>query len=240
MANEVAIDVDATIIRRPIHPEVRVIDESQGTVEYVASDETVDSYNELIRAKGWRFTHFEKNAPFVDSHRYDSVEDQLGKVIDFKVSKGRLIETVKWAIDVPDNRLAQLGFAMTKAGYTKAVSVGFWPVKAVSKWDSDLTEYRKEIEKLGLDERDGPKTIYQEQEQIELSAVVIGANPNALARAFKANVLSDSDLDFLSQRSAALDTGIDPSDLPRINSLPRQDLSRIAFYLRVREIAERL
>ena len=41
----------------------------------------------------------------------------------------------------------------------------------------------------------------RQQQQIELSAVVIGANPNALlnvGKAFKAGVLSDADLQFLS------------------------------------------
>jgi hypothetical protein len=224
-------------IRRTIHPETRVIDAAQGTVEYVASDETVDSYKEVIRSKGWRFTHFSKNSPFVDSHKYDSVEDQLGRVIDFGVTKGRLVETVQWAIDVPENRLAQLGFAMTKAGYSKAVSVGFWPVKSVSKWDTDLSGYRSEIEKMGLDDKDGPKTIYLEQEQIELSAVVIGANPNALARAFKACVLTDDDLEFLStQRSIVVAPSVDPIG-PAPDRLPQRQAQRIAFLLRVREIA---
>ena len=188
------MNMSQTLIRRAIRPEIRVLDEAAGTVEYVASDETVDSFNEVILAKGWRFDQFAKNAPFVDSHSTFSIQDILGRVIDFKVAKGRLIETVKWAIDVAENTLARLGFAMTKAGYAKAVSVGFVPVKVVAKWDKDLAAYREQVEKLGLEEVNGPRAIYVEQQQKELSAVVIGANPNALARAFKANVISDADI----------------------------------------------
>jgi hypothetical protein len=51
---------------RTIHPEVKVVDASKGIVDYVASDESVDSYREIIRANGWKFTNFKKNAPFVD------------------------------------------------------------------------------------------------------------------------------------------------------------------------------
>ena len=45
---------------RTIHPEIRVIDEAEGLVEYVASDESIDSYREIIRAKGWKFNLFKK------------------------------------------------------------------------------------------------------------------------------------------------------------------------------------
>jgi hypothetical protein len=95
-------------LRRDIHPVVRVLDEGKGIVQYTASDETPDSYKEIIRADGWRFDDFKKNAPFVDSHNYDSIGSLLGKVTDFSVQRGSLVETVKWAIDVPENALAQL------------------------------------------------------------------------------------------------------------------------------------
>src|SRR6185436_20608277 len=95
-------------LRRTLHPEVRVLDAAAGLVEYVASDETIDFYKEVVRASGWRFTHFQKNSPFVDSHDYRSVERCLGAVVDYKVRDGKLIETVKWAKDVPENTLAQL------------------------------------------------------------------------------------------------------------------------------------
>jgi hypothetical protein len=36
--------------------------------------------------------------------------------------------------------------------------------------------------------------VYTQWQQTELSACLIGANPNAVARAYKAGVLSDSDL----------------------------------------------
>jgi phage head maturation protease len=183
---------------RSIHPEIRVVDAKAGLVEYIASDESLDSYREVIRAAGWRFTHFQKNAPFVDSHDYSSIEKLVGKVVDFTVDKKRLVETVQWAIDIADNKLAQRGFAMTQGGYLKAVSVGFWPVKAANRWDADRTGYDQQLSELGLTtapDAQKPRTIYQEQEQIELSAVIIGANPNALAKAYKAGVIDDAALE---------------------------------------------
>jgi hypothetical protein len=190
---------------RVLHPEVRVLDEEKGLVEYVASDETLDSYKEVIRASGWRFTHFSKNAPFVDSHEYNSIASLLGRVVDFKVAGGRLVETVQWAKDVPENALAQLGWRMTQAGFLRAVSVGFYPTRTLTQFSSgeQKAQYDAEVKDLGL-EGSPPRAIYCEQEQIELSSCIIGANPNALARAYKAGALNDADLEFISGRAAEM------------------------------------
>jgi hypothetical protein len=182
-------------LRRTLHPETRVLDAKTGLVEYVASDETIDSYREIIRAAGWRFNHFARNAPFVDSHEYQTVEKLLGRVVDFKVAGKQLVETVQWAVDVAENKLAQLGWKMTEAGYLKAVSVGFWPTKLLT---AAAKSFAGQLKELGLPVDAPVRTIYTEQEQIELSAVVIGANPNALAKSYKAGVLSDADLETLS------------------------------------------
>lgn len=188
-------------LRRTIYPTARVMDAKAGLVEYVASDETPDSYREVIRVSGWKFDMFRKNAPFVDSHNYEALECLLGAVTDFKCErvngKPALVETVKWAIDVPENKAAQLGFKMTEAGYLKAVSVGFWPMKTVSKWDADPAGYQQQLLQLGLSGTDAPRAIYLEQQQVELSACILGANPNALAKAYKADLIKEEDLDFL-------------------------------------------
>lgn len=179
-------------LRREIHPTVKVIDQSKGLVEYVASNEAIDSYNEIIRADGWRFNRFRKNSPFVDSHNYESIDCLLGKVVDYRVEGKNLVETVQWAVDVPTNQLAAKGFQMTAAGYLKAVSVGFMPTKYVSKWDSNPTQFQEQCEDLELTPKDNVRVIYLEQEQLELSACVIGANPDAVARAYKAGILDDA------------------------------------------------
>ncbi|MDR3405125.1 MAG: hypothetical protein P4L99_21705 [Chthoniobacter sp.] len=180
---------------RTLHPEIRIIDAKAGTVDYVASDETLDCYREIVRASGWQFTHFQKNAPFVDSHDYSCVDKLLGQVIDFRVQGKQLIERVRWAVDVPENKLAQLGWKMTEAGYLKAVSVGFFPVKQASKW-GDEKAFVEAVKELGLSAEQAAmaQTIFLAQEQIELSACIIGANPNALAKAHDDGAVRDADL----------------------------------------------
>jgi len=188
-------------LRREIHPEVRIVDAAKGIVDYTASDETLDYYAEVIRVAGWRFTNFAKNSPFVDSHDYSSIGKLLGKVIDFRLEAGKLIERVQWAKDVPDT-LAAWGWKMVEGGFLKAVSVGFYPTRMATRWDADKTSWVQQLKELGMRDEDGARTVYIEQEQIELSACIIGANPNALARAYKAGVLSDEDIDKLSLKIA--------------------------------------
>jgi len=180
-------------LRRRIASETRVFDRDKGLVEYVASDQSLDSYREVILASGWKFNLFQRNAPFVDSHDYSSISKLLGHVVDCRIEDGQLIETVQWAHDVPENALARLGWKMTLSGHLRAVSVGFFPCRTYSPHDADPRPYEERVRQLGLGERP-PARIYAEQEQIELSACLIGANPNALARAHRDGAVSDGDL----------------------------------------------
>lgn len=188
-------------ITRTLHPETKILDETKGLIEYIASDETLDHYREIIRADGWRFDFFAKNSPFLDSHQGGTIGCLLGKVVDFRIENRKLIETVQWAIeDGADSQLIQFGWKMTKGGFLKAVSVGFFPVRAVSKWDNNGQDLANACAQLGLDAATSGKvgTIYLEQQQVELSACVIGANPSALAKAYKAECADDSDVEFVS------------------------------------------
>lgn len=184
------------LVRRTVHPNVRVMDAAKGIVAYTASNQTIDSYQEVIRADGWRFNRLAKNAPFVDSHKYGTVENLLGKILEAKIEGNELVNVVQWAIDVQENRLAQLGWKMTVAGYLRAVSVGFFPVSWVDPW-SDKTGMAQQLAELGLPEDAAVRTIYTEQEQVELSVCIIGANPDAVARAGAAGVIERADVDFL-------------------------------------------
>jgi len=189
------------LIHRTIHPECKVIDAKTGIMEFIASDESVDSYREVIRASGWRFTMLQKNAPFVADHNY-SLASGIGKILDWKVEGKQLIETVQWAIGI-GNDLADKGFKMYEAGFLKAVSVGFWPTKFTTPGES---EHTKQLADMGIKADAGVRTIFTEQEQIELSAVVIGANPNAVARAYKAGIFTDADLETISLETAKRET----------------------------------
>lgn len=179
--------------RRTITPQIKIVSEKEGLVDYVASDESLDSHREIVRASGWRFTRFAKNAPFVDSHDYWTIGKLLGRVVSVELSGGQLVERVKWAIDVPGCDLAKLGFDLTVKGYLKAVSVGFIPTRWACQGDEEFAKACGEL-RLAADVIARLRCIYLEQEQIELSACIIGSNPAALAKAFQAGDIGEGQL----------------------------------------------
>lgn len=226
--------------RAPLEVEVRVIDAKKFQVEYVASDATLDSYREVIQPEGWRFDLFKKNAPLVDSHNYYGTEYLLGKVINFEVRKvGErkcLVETAQFAADVETNERAINAWKMTEAGYLRAVSVGFVPVRYVSRWDSNPTAYNQEIGKLELkpDDKDCPRTIYMEQQQIELSVCILGANPNALAKAYEDGVVPRSFIESLSTEQTTRNTdrsAADAADAERSRQQQRRESTERTRFL---------
>lgn len=188
--------------RRELIVTPKILDEKTGLVRYVASDETMDCYNEIVRASGWQFTHFAKNAPFVDSHDYSSITKLLGQVVDFRVVGNALEEDVMYSRE--PGTLAEWAFKMVRDGFLRAVSVGFVPVQMCSKWDADKTAFVDQINQLALTGADAARLscVYIRQEQLELSQCVIGANPNALAKAYKGGTLTEEDIDKFSEMVA--------------------------------------
>jgi hypothetical protein len=206
---------------RTLHPEFKIIDASKGIVDFVASDETLDYYSEIVRAAGWKFTNFAKNAPVPDSHDYSSIEKLLGKVTDWRIEGKKLIERVQFAIEIEEQPLARLAWRMIEAGYLKACSVGFTPVQGFSKY-GDEKSFLNAIRELGLstDAAAKVRTIYWEQEQMELSICILGANPAALAKAFKAGSLNDDDISLietLSEQKAKRQTATSATNADRVD-----------------------
>lgn len=124
-------------------------------ITFKASDATLDRYGEKIEAKGWELGDYQKNPVFQANHSY-SVDDTIGKVIKSEVRDGALFQTVEFAVDISDR--AKRIYELYKGGYLRAVSVGFIPIE----WDEKSMTHKK-------------------QTLLELSAVAVPANPNALA-----------------------------------------------------------
>lgn len=179
--------------RREFSTQVKVISEEKGIIQYVASSAALDSHREIVDPRGWRFNRMKTNPVFVNSHNYWSIEDQLGKVLSWGVREEMLIQDVQWAIDVPECRLARFGFNMTVKGYLNAVSVGFIPVRYALPGTDEFAKACAEL-RLPTDTIAKVRCIYLEQEQIELSACLIGSNPDALARAFHDGAVKEEEL----------------------------------------------
>lgn len=171
----------------------KVLSLAERTVQYVASSQALDCYREIVRAAGWKFDRFAKNAPFVDSHNYSSVGYLLGAVIGWKVEGDKLMEDVKF---IPEGAspLADFAWKMSETGFLRAVSVGFIPSKVRSRW-RDEKDFAQAVVELQLTAEQAAQcsVIHWEQDQTELSAVLIGANPEAVAKAHTAGAVTSED-----------------------------------------------
>jgi len=148
-------------------------------LDFIVSDETLDRYNEIIVASGWKLDNYVHNPVFQNSHQYGDIIYTLGRalVTEVRTVGGRkvLFQRVEFATDA--NPIAKIAYNLYKGKFLNAVSVGFIPLQWENGEPGNLWHRR-----------------YTEQELLEVSAVGIPANPNALALGLKAGAISKQQL----------------------------------------------
>src|SRR5437879_6540077 len=113
------------------------------TLDFISSDETLDRYDEVVSAKGWKLLHYQRNPVFQNSHQYGDIIHTLGRALTTEVRNvaGRQVlnQRVHFATDV--NPMAKLAFGLYKGKFLNAVSVGFVPLR----WENGTQEtaYRR-------------------------------------------------------------------------------------------------
>lgn len=149
----------------------------ESIITFTASDATLDRYNEIIDPAGWQLGNYLKNPVFQADHDY-CIEDTIGKAIRVWVEGGKLRQTIQFATGI--NPLADMAYKLYRGGFLNAVSVGFIPIR----WENggDAVGYRRK---------------YVEVELVELSAVAVPANPNALQDAIEQGTISGDEIDRL-------------------------------------------
>jgi len=149
-------------------------------IEFTASDDSIDRYDEVIVATGWDLANYRRNPVFQNSHKYGDVIHTLGKAVLSEVRGNKLVQRIEFATGV--NPIAKLAYDLYRGKFLNAVSVGFIPLE----WEegSSQTAHRRKFLK---------------QELLELSAVSVPANPNALQNAVKAGAVDKSDLRDLAE-----------------------------------------
>jgi HK97 family phage prohead protease len=177
----VALHTGAKGLRGQMTVEVTVPRGAQGDcLDVCASDETLDRYNEVIQASGWVLDHYAANPVIQNCHQYGDIIYTIGKALRTEVAGGRLRQRWQFASDA--NPMAKIAYGLYRGGYLNAASVGFIPLE----WRNGA--------KTGE-----PARVYTRQELLEVSAVGIPANPNALVMALKSGAVEQSDLRELAQ-----------------------------------------
>ncbi|TGN90911.1 phage major capsid protein [Bradyrhizobium yuanmingense] len=136
---------------------------SDGDLEFVLSDDTVDRYGDIIDASGWVLSNFKKNPIALFGH---SSSFPIGTWSDIRIEGKKLVAKLNLAKRGTSARLDEL-IGLVEQGILRAVSVGFRPIKS---------------EPINPDRPYGPQK-YTKQELLETSLVSVPANPAALALA---------------------------------------------------------
>ena len=163
-------------LRTPLLCEVKDMgDPADATLSFIATDETMDRYDEVISIDGWNVDNYLKNPVVVDSHNYGSVGCILGRTIQLTIIGGQMINQVQFALDNP---MGALAYKMAKAGFIRSESVGFRPQEWV----------------MGSG-KDSPYRTFTKQELLEISLVAVPANPGAtIGAALKSGAIDRGDL----------------------------------------------
>lgn len=126
-----------------------------GEMTYILSDDSVDSYGDVIQQDGWDFTRFNKNPIALFGH---SAAFPIGRWKDVRVQGNRLIGTLEFAADGTSDRIDEIK-SLAAQGILRATSVGFMPMD----WEDEGRGLR-----------------FTKQELMEVSLVSVPANANAV------------------------------------------------------------
>lgn len=131
------------------------------TVDVIASDETIDSYGDIVE-QSWNLERYLANPVVLFAH--DSDDLPIGTAENVRVEDGALRATLRF-VSEKANPLAEQVWRSVQEGTLRAVSVGFYP-----------RDVRFEM-------RDGKEVcVLANNELLEISVVPVPANPNALAQ----------------------------------------------------------
>jgi HK97 family phage prohead protease len=147
-------------------------DSKRDGMSFVLSDETPDRMGDIIMSDGWDLTSFRKNPIALFSHQSDF---PLGTWENLRVEKKQLMGDLKLAPKGTSDRIDEMT-RLIEANILKATSVGFRPLERQPRKIND--KYVGEI--------------FTKQDLVEVSAVAVPANPNALAVAKELKISEDT------------------------------------------------
>jgi HK97 family phage prohead protease len=99
------------------------VTETEGARVYTfrASTASVDRQNEIVDQMGWDLASYRENPVVLDSHKYESIEDVIGRCVRVEIVNGSLEADIIFA----DTERGETAEELVNTGFVKAVSVGF-------------------------------------------------------------------------------------------------------------------
>jgi len=202
--------------------ELKDFSERERAFTATASTETPDRDKDILRANGWKLKNYRKNPVVLWGHDANALP--IAKAKEVKVDNGKLIFRPQFAT-AEQNPFAEQVFQMFKAGFLRAFSVRFDPIEwtDIKQDDDDKTNnifYRT------------PRD-YTSQELLEISAVNIPANPEALK--------SPAMHDFIVKSYMASNIKLFPGvDIPKADKIENLAKTEFDFTDELKEKREKL
>lgn len=190
-------------IRRTLVP-IEVKELGDRVLEIAGSTEDVDRMGDIIKSKGWVLKPFKKNPVFMWAHDYN--QPPIGRALKVWIDKEtkRLMFNIEFA-DAETYEFADTIYKLYKGGFLHATSVGFIPLE----WE-------------GKDEDNpNPKwegNVFTKQELLELSAVPVPANANALVTARDEGLITVKEFEAVTKELES----------PRKRTITRAEIRRLA------------
>lgn len=148
---------------------------------FVASDDTIDRYGEVVLPRGANFSNYSKNPVIQGFHDYGMWP--IGKAVSGEVRDNKVLLDIEFdpaSVDEEaDKVLAKIDHGTIKTG-----SIGFLPSKSIAPGDKN-----NEVEKELFAKYPGVRRIFVDWELLEYSIVPIPANPNAVLQALQKSAL---------------------------------------------------
>ena len=209
-------------------PEIKVLDKEAGRVSAIVSSESMDRDGDVIRAEGWDLKNFMRHPVLLASHAYHSLRSQIGTWESMEVVNGKMRGVARFFIG-KGNPEADWAFELAQEK-SLAFSVGFIPdMDKAAPLHSDDTFGTRGMEFRG-------------QELLEVSAVSIPSNADALQRFVKTPNIHPVLVEIAKDRLTEPEDDLPFSDLDKeieIRQLDEMDIEAIVSLVMDR-IAERI
>lgn len=186
-----AVTADKTVIASLLEARGISVDPEVAAaryVRYIASEESVDSVGDVIRADAWDVSEWIKNPAMFADHR-NSVEAMVARGLNAQViGKQLIVDAFFLPPELDASGLAEACFKLCKAGILPDCSVGFRAKSGGWRWATDADKVTWK----------GATGIYTAVTLKELSCVGVGAHPaakvEAVAKGLRDGSLSDADV----------------------------------------------
>jgi hypothetical protein len=157
---------------------LRAVDEEKRTASFTAATERAVKVGpgpgECLRMAGCDLTRFRKSPVVLDSHQRDSIDAVIGRAV--MTVRGRELHA---DITFAPTERGEHAWQLVRGGYVRAVSVGY------QVDEGSVRQLRAgEFDGDGESRIDGPASVVNRWQVMELSIVPVGADEDAVRRSF--------------------------------------------------------